>query len=166
MSYSGRGGHYWDKSADTIISRGEYYLIDDSAAEFGEPIILIGTGIAKRGFNQRPVRSYDESAGTVKALGVSVEWRANVKDYTDEDYALLGTHDMKRDLSILLKGSITIKNMGSGDIEAGDTVVPVDGGCEKMETSGQYSLGQAKQKIPSLKRGLVFVNPDFEKPTI
>lgn len=166
MSYSGRGGHYWDKSADTIISRGEYYLIDESPVEFGEPIILIGTGIARRGFNQRPVRDYNQPAGTVKTLGVSIEWREAISDYTDEDFALRGTHDMKRDISLLLKGSITIKNMGSGDIEVGDTVVPINGGCEKMTTSGQFSLGQAKQKIPSLKRGLVFVNPDFEKPTI
>jgi len=166
MSYSGRGGHYLGRSADIIMSKGEYYLLDESAAVFGEPMILHGTGISKRGFNQRPVYSYNVAAGSVKTMGVSVEWRADISGYTAEDWALLGTYNRKRDLSILLKGSITIKNVGSGDIEVGDTVIPADGGCEKMTASGQFSLGQAKEKIVSLHRGLIFVNPDFEKPTI
>jgi len=166
MSYAGRGGHYWDKSAETTISRGEYYLLDDSPAEFGEPMILYGTGISKRGFNQRPVYSYNVAAGLVKTMGVSIEWRADISGYSDEDWALYGTHNRRRDLSILLKGSISIKNVGSGDIEVGDTVVPADGGCEKMTASGQFSLGISRQKIVSLKRGLIFVNPDYEKATI
>lgn len=166
MSYSGRGGHYWDKSSEATISRGEYYLLDDSPVEFGEPVILSGTGIAKRGFNQRPVYSYNVTAGSVKCLAVSIEWRADVSGYDAEDYALLGTHDMKRDISLMMKGTISIKNVGSGDIEPGDTVIPADGGCQKMESTGQFSLGIARQKIVSLHRGLVFVNPDYEKPTI
>lgn len=166
MSYSGRGGHYWSRSAETTMSKGEYYLLDDSAVVFGEPMILYGTGISKRGFNQRPVYSYNVAAGLVQTMGVSVEWRANISDYDAEDWALLGTHNRKRDLSILLKGTISIKNVGSGDIETGDTVIPANGGCEKMTASGQFSLGIAREKITSLKRGLVFVNPDYEKPTI
>jgi len=166
MSYSGRGGHYWSRSAETTISKGEYYLLDDSGAEFGEPMILQGTGVARRGFNQRPVISYNVNAGLVQTMGVSVEWRANINAYTAEDWALLGTHNRKRDLSILLKGTISIKNVGSSDIEPGDTVIPANGGCEKMTASGQFSLGIAREKIVTLKRGLVFVNPDYEKATI
>lgn len=166
MSYSGRGGHYWDKSAETTISRGEYYLLDNSPAEFGGPMILHGTGISRRGFNQRPVYSYDVTAGSVKTMGVSVEYRVDVSEYTAEDWAIHGTHNRKRDLSILLKGTISIKNVGSGDIEVGDTTIPANGGCEKMTSSGQFSLGIARQKITSLHRGLVFVNPDYEKATI
>lgn len=166
MSYQGIGGHYIDKSSEVTISRGEYLLEEDHSAEFGEPVVLVGTGTARVPQNKRYIKSYDAAAGAEQTFGVSIEWREAINTWTDEDFALQGTHDRKRDLSILLKGSISIKNMGSGDIEVGDTVIPADGGCEKMATSGQFSLGIARQKIVSLYRGLVFVNPDYEKPTI
>ena len=165
MSYRGIGGHYWDKNSPHV-SRGEYLLEEASPCEFGEPAILIGTGVIATPFNKRWVRSYNVSAGTIQTMGVFIEWRRAINAWTAEDFALRGSHEMKRDITIFERGACSIKNVGSGDIEVGDTVIPANGGCEKMTASGQFTLGKALQKIESLRRGLVFVDPDYEKPTI
>jgi hypothetical protein len=165
MSYSGRGGHYWDKSSCVIATRGAYYLEDDSACEFGEPACVDGTGVTAMPFNKKPVYSYEAGAGTVQALGVFIDFRANISAWDEEDFALKGTRDRNREPTIVLRGPVEIHNM-SGAIDDGDTVIPADGGCIKMASSGQYSLGKAMENIPAGKRGLVFVMPDYEKPII
>ncbi len=165
MSYRGIGGHYFhDKGA--FVTRGEHLLDEEYPCEFGEPAVLLGTGTTRVPQNKRYVKSYDAVAGAEETIGVFIEWREAISTWTADDFALRGTKDMKRDISILTKGGCSIKNIGSGDIEIGDTVIPANGGCEKMATSGQRSLGKALQRIPSLARGLVHVNPDYEKPEI
>lgn len=165
MSYAGIGGHYWDKNS-VHVSRGEYLLEEAYSCEFGEPAALIGTGITRTPFNKRYIKSYDAAAGIEAAIGVFIQWLRAISTWTAEDYALHGSFDMKRDITVFLKGACSIKNMGSGEVEVGDTVVPVNGGFEKMTTSGQHSLGKALQKIESLQRGLIFVDPDYEKSII
>ena len=165
MSYRGIGGHYWDKNS-IHVSRGEYLLEEASNCEFGEPAILVGTGITRTPFNKRYVRSYNVAAGLVQTPGVFIQWLRAISTWTAEDYALHGSYDMKRDITLFLKGACSVKNVGSGDIEIGDTVIPADGGCEVMTATGQFSLGKALAKIESLRRGLIFVDPDYEKPTI
>ena len=165
MSYAGIGGHYWDKNS-VHVSRGEYLLEEASNCEFGEPAILIGTGITRTPFNKRYVRSYNVAAGLVPTPGVFIQWLRAISTWTAEDYALHGSFDMQRDITLFLRGACSIKNMGSGEVEVGDTVIPTDGGFEKMATSGQFSLGKALQKIESLQRGLIFVDPDYEKSII
>ena len=78
--------------------------------------------------------------------------------------ALRKGREYERDITVILRGPVQIKNMGSGEIEVQDTVIPADGGCEVMTATGQFSLGKSMQNIQSLKRGLVFVDPDYEKP--
>ena len=166
MSYAGRGGHYWDKSSCITATRGAYYLEDDSSCEFGEPAVIEGTGVTAMPLNKRPMYSYNVTAGSIQCFGVFIDWRVDISDYDAEDFALLGTRNRNREPTVVLRGPVQIKNVGSGDIETQDTVIPADGGCEKMETSGQSSLGRAMQQIKSLKRGLVFVDPDYEKAII
>jgi len=66
----------------------------------------------------------------------------------------------------LLIGAIKAKNVGTSDIEINRTIIPADGGFDKMATTGQYTLGKTLQKIKAKKFGYIWVNPDYEKPRI
>lgn len=161
MSYPGIGGHYWER--DAIVSRGGYTLDEDWGADFGEPVCVIGTGTTAIPQNKKTVKSYDDPAGTVPCIGVSIEWRRAVGTWDAEDMALRGRQDFKRDLAIVKSGGVTVKNMGTGIIYDGERVIPTNGGCERMTASGQHTLGVAKQDIQPGQLGLVDIQPDEEK---
>jgi len=163
MSYQGRAGHYWEEKG-SIISKGEYTLTEDYPVVFGEPVCLLGTGTTPLPFRKRPIKSYDAAAGAEACIGVSLEWRRATAGWTAEQLALRGSQDMKRDLGIMMLGAISIKNMGTGAIDVHRTVIPANGGCAMMTVATEYSLGKAMQYIPTGARGIVWVNPDYEKP--
>lgn len=163
MSYQGRAGHYWEDKG-SILSKGEYLLRDDYPVEFGEPVCLIGTGTTPVPFRKRPIKSYDAVGGAEATIGVSLEWRRATSGWTHDELALHGPQDLKRDLSIMLLGGCSIKNMGTGVIDVQRTVVPFNGGCGLMTVNTQYSLGKSMQYIPTGARGIIWVNPDYEKP--
>ena len=112
------------------------------------------------------IKSYDAGAGLEETIGVSIEWRCAVSLWDAEDMALRGRKDFKRDLSLIKRGGCTVMNMGSGIIYDGDRVVPTNGGCEAMTTTGQHSLGTAKQDIQPGQYGLIDIQPDEEKPNM
>jgi len=162
--YPGRSGHYWDKSSCITTTRGEYLLDLDYDAEFGEPAVLAGTGTEATPIMKRTVRSYKGTAGASGTLGVFVDWRQTPSAWTDEEYALKGGFHNQRDILIVLRGPVTIVNVGSTEIRAGDSVIPADGGCEQATDTGERMLGKSMQFIPTGMRGLVFVDPDYDKP--
>jgi hypothetical protein len=163
MSYQGRAGHYWEDKG-SIISKGEYTLRDDYPVDFGEPVCLIGTGTVPLPFRKRQIKSYDATAGAEATIGVSLEWRRATSGWTHDELALYGPQDLKRDLSVMLLGGCSIKNMGTGVIDVQRTVIPANGGCAIMTNSNQYSLGKSMQYIPTGARGIIWVSPDYEKP--
>lgn len=164
MSYTGRGGHYWDKSSNAVVSRGEYYLTGSHPCEFGEPACIIGTGVIREiPFNKIPIKSYDADAGAEETIGVFITWKDAILGVTDEELALTGSHHRIRDTAIFQKGAISIKNVGTTDIAVNKTVIPANGGCEKATATGQHTLGKSMQKIPAGKRGLVFVDPEYQE---
>lgn len=161
MSYAGIGGHYWEKGAN--ISRGSYMLDEDWGCEFGEPVVVIGTGTTAVPQNKKWVKSYDAQPGREKVLGVFIEWRREVGSASAEDMALAGRQDFKRDISFVKRGGVTVKNVGSGMIYDGQRTIPADGGAELMTGTGQFSLGIAKQDIQPGQYGLIDIQPDEEK---
>lgn len=165
-NYSGRIGHYWDKSSCITTTRGQYLLEDAYDCTFGEPAILAGTGTTATPINKQYVRSYKGTAGASGMIGVFVEWRKNIDDKDNDWFAVNGVQDKKRDITIVLKGPVTVANMGSSVINIGDTLIGADGGCEVMTATGQRALGKAMQRIGTGQIGLVFVNPDYEKATV
>jgi len=166
MSYRGRGGFYIDKSGNVTMSRGEYWLGSGYECEMGEPACIVGTGIIREvPFNKIPVKSYDnETAGAEEAIGVFLEDKEAITDWTDEDFAEKGSHHRRREPGILLRGSVSLKNVGSTQIEANDTVLPADGGVEKATaTQTGNTLGKSLQRIPVSRRGLCFVDPEYDE---
>lgn len=166
VTYEGRSGVYYEKSGSIITSRGQYKLDDDSDIEFGEPFIRL-TGMETIPFNKRLVKSYDESPGVEQTIGVSIVDKEVLTGVSAEDLALhTSVHYKQRDILIFKRGAITVKNVGTGDITEDDTVIPADGGMEKMTVDTQFSLGKALMDVPAGEYGLIFVEPDYEKATI
>lgn len=166
MSFAGRGGHYWDKSSCTTTTRGEYELNNDQDIVFGSPAVLDGTGTVETPIRKRKVNAYSGVAGVLEAFGIFVEWNSDTSARTAAEWALYGSREMNKDVIIVLRGPVHIKNVGSVAIEVNQTVIPAVGGCEKMTVNTQNSLGKALQRIEPNKRGLVDINPKYEVDNI
>jgi len=162
-NYSGRIGHYWDKSSCITTTRGQYLLDNAYDCVFGEPAVLAGTGTKSTPIMKKYVHSYKGTAGDSGCIGVFTEWRKNIDDKDDEWFAVNGVQDKKRDITIVRKGPVTVENVGSSNILDGDTVIPADGGCEVMTATGQRALGKAMQDIGTGEIGLVWIDPDYDK---
>ena len=150
----------------TSVSKGSYRLHTGYGADFGEPLQLKGTGLKATPIWKRPVQSYTGTAGATECFGASLNIKVAINTYTAEDFALKGAHVRKRDITALLIGAIKAKNVGTSTIEINRTIIPADGGFDKMATTGQYSYGKTLQKIKAGKFGYIWVNPDYEKPRI
>ncbi len=150
----------------TSVSKGSYRLHTGYGADFGEPIQLKGTGLKATPILKRNVQSYTGTAGTTECFGASLNIKIATSGYSAEDFALKGAHVRKRDITVLLIGAIKARNVGESDIEINRTIIPADGGFDKMATSGQYSYGKTLQKIKMSGYGYIWVNPDYEKPRI
>ena len=150
----------------TSVSKGSYRLHTGYGADFAEPLSLKGTGLKATPIWKRPVKSYEGGAGLTECFGVSLNIKVAINTYAADDFALKGRHVAKRDITALLIGAIKAKNVGTSDIEINRTIIPADGGFDKMATSGQYSLGKTLMRIKAKKFGYIWVNPDYEKPRI
>ena len=150
----------------TSVSKGSYRLHTGYGADFAEPLCLKGTGLKATPILKRPVKSYEGAAGATECFGVSLNIKFDISAYTADDFALKGRHRANRDIAALLIGAIKAKNVGTDDIEINRTIIPADGGFDKMATTGQYTLGKTLQKIKAKKFGYIWVNPDYEKPRI
>jgi len=159
-------GPTMDWEGITSVSKGSYRLHTGYGADFAEPLCLKGTGLKATPILKRPVQSYTAAAGSVECFGVSINIKVAINTYTAEQFALTGPHVRKRDITALLIGAIKAKNVGESDIEINRTIIPADGGFDKMTTGTEYSLGKTLQRIKAGKFGYIWVNPDYEKPRI
>lgn len=163
--YPGRPGQNDWEGIDST-SKGKYKLHTGYGADFAEPLVLDGTGLTNTPIKKRTVKSYTGTAGATKAIGVSLNIKEAIDALDDEDFALTGAHVRTRDIAILLIGVIKMRNVGSTDVELGNTLIPADGGFEKMTADTQESIGKALQAIPAGETGYVWVNPNYEKADI
>ena len=159
-------GPTMDWEGITSVSKGSYRLHTGYGADFAEPLCLKGTGLKATPILKRPVQSYDQTAGTVECFGVSINIKVAINTYTAEQFALTGPHVRKRDITALLIGALKAKNVGAVDVEINRTIIPADGGFEKMTATGQFSYGKSLMRIKAGKYGYIWVNPDYEKPRI
>ena len=169
ITYEGRSGDYWDKSTCTITTRGEWLLDEASDCVFGEPAVRSGTGTVSTPSMKRTCVSYPSgvNAGASGVLGVFIDYKRDISAFTAELYALLGSHHRARDVLLVLRGPVRIKNVGSTYIYTTQDVIPADGGCESMtDEDAEHKLGKALQDIPAGKYGLVYVDPEYEISSI
>lgn len=165
-TYEGRSTDYWDKSSCITTTRGEYLLDDDSDCVFGEPAVRTGTGTYETPIMKRMIVSYPSgvNAGASGVLGVFIDWKRNINGWSAADFALFGSHHRSRDVKLVLRGPVRVKNVSSSYIYTNQKLIPADGGCEPMtDEDAEYQLGKALQDIPAGKYGLIFVDPMYEQ---
>ena len=164
ISYEGRSGDYWDKSTCVTTSRGEFLLDESYDCVFGEPAVRSGTGTTETPTMKMTIRSYKGTAGASGVVGVFIDYKRSITGWEGKHYATFGSHHMARDVLVVLRGPVRIKNVGDTDIAMTQKVIGADGGCEEITNSdGQYVLGKALQDITAGKKGLVFVDPEYVK---
>lgn len=162
-TYEGRSGDYWDKSTCIITTRGEWLLDEAYDSVFGEPAVRAGTGTEATPIMKRTLRSYKGTAGASGVLGAFIDYKRSISGWSAADFALFGSHHRSRDVKVILRGPVRVKNVGSTYIRTTQLVIGADGGCELMTANAtQYKYGKALQDIPAGKPGLIFVDPDFE----
>jgi hypothetical protein len=164
--YAGRPGlNDWESVSSH--SKGAARLHTGYGADFGEPLVLDGTGLTNTPIKKRTVKSYTGTAGATKAIGVSLNIKEAIDSLTDEDFALTGSHKRIRDITYLIIGACKVRNVGGTDATIGNTLIPADGGFEKMTGSTQESLGQCLDLIiPAGEAGYIWVHPNYEKADI
>lgn len=168
-TYEGRSGDYWDKSTCITTSRGAWLLDLDSDCVFGEPAVRSGTGTVATPSMKRTCVSYPNgvAAGASGVFGVFIDYKRNITGWTAQTFALLGSHHRARDVLIVLRGPVRIKNVSGSYIYTSQDVIPADGGCQPMtDEDAEYKLGKALQDIPAGKPGLVYVDPEYEISSI
>lgn len=169
MSVAGRPSIVDEWEGITSTSKGEYRLEEDYSADFGEPICLDdNTGLKSTPILKRRVKSYEASAGSVECIGVSLNIKDDISAWTAEDFALKGSHNRRRDITLLLIGACKVKNMHEAtDAEINKTVIPVNGGFNMMTNeTNEHALGKTLQKIPYGEAGYIWVNPNYNKANI
>lgn len=170
MSYTARGGWYWDKSSCITSSRGQFKLHPDSSLEKGEPIQKDDSGLdTSVAFKKFKVKSYELNPGSGQCLGVGIRDIDAIDSSLTDSYRASHAKNLlsqNRDIIIVHIGAVMVKNKGSTTIDILDTVIPADGGCEKCTATDEYTLGRALNIIPPDKYGLVWVDPDYETEII
>ena len=164
-TYEGRSGDYWDKSTCITTTRGEWLLAKASDCVFGEPAVRQGTGTVATPSMKRTCVSYPAAveAGASGVFGVFIDYKRAINGWTAANFALLGSHHRARDVLVVLRGPVRIKNVGDTPILTTQNVIPADGGCEVMtDEDAEYKLGKALQDIAVDQHGLVFVDPMYE----
>ena len=164
--YAGRPGlNDWESVSSH--SKGRARLNTGYGADFGEPLVLDGTGLKNTPIKKRSLKSYTATAGTVKAIGVSLNIKEAIHTLTDEDFALTGSHKRTRDIAYLIIGACKMRNMDTVDVVVGNTLIPANGGFKKMVTDSHHSIGQCLDlRIPAGEAGYVWVHPNYEKANI
>lgn len=167
--YTARGGFYWDTDR-CVVSRGQYKLYEADTLDMGEPIQKSGSGMdSDEFFNKIEVHSYQLGAGSGAALGVGIK-NINATDDLTDSYRASHPKTLRqgtRDLLIIHQGAVTVKNVGSSAIDFGDTVIPADGGMEKMtDKDNQYSLGRSLDLIGPGEYGLIWVDPNYHEAIV
>lgn len=163
-TYEGRSGDYWDKSSCTVTTRGEWLLDESYDCVFGEPAVRVGTGTVATPIMKKTLRSYKGTAGASGVMGAFIDYKRAINGWSAETFALLGSHHRARDILVVLRGPVRMKNVGATDIDITQKVIGADGGCEEITDSDQqYAYGKALQDIAVGEHGLVFVDPEYVK---
>lgn len=158
--YLGRAG--WEFKIVSSRSKGETWLREDYGVELGEPVCLLGTGVVGYVINKLIIKSYDGTAGAEQALGVSIDYR-RVSSGVELETKMFYPAYFDREITFIIEGECMMKNVNASTIiEPGDSVIPANGGCERINASGQYTIGKSSQRILPGMRGMIIVKPDYE----
>jgi len=170
--------HSFFKEHVQSITRGQFWLSEESACDLGEPMIIHETltGYVSTPKKKKRVVSYPSTAsyaGEKHAIGISLDIRKISSGVSNDDKIMRPSWYFPREVAIMTMGICKIINMnGTGTTAAAidDKAYPIDGGAVPVGTAGiptgvgstLYPLGKWLEETPGKEAGLVFVDPKKE----
>lgn len=166
--------HSFFKEHVDAITRGQFWLSEESACTLGEPMILHETltGYVSTPKKKKRIVSYPSAAdaGAKHAIGISLDIRKISSGVSSDDKIMRPSWYFPREIAIMTMGICKIINMaGTGTTAAAidETALPIDGGAvpysfATAHTGSGFVLGKWMEETPGQEAGLVFVDPKAE----
>lgn len=172
--------HSFFKEHVQSITRGQFWLSEESACTLGEPMILHETltGYVSTPKKKKRVVSYPSTAtypGEKHAIGISLDIRkiSSTGVVTKDMKIMRPSWYFPREIAIMTMGICKIINMGATGTTAAqidERAYPIDGGAVPKSYATiptgvgttLYPLGKWMEETPGQEAGLVFVDPKVE----
>lgn len=170
--------HSFFKEHVQSITRGQFWLSEESACDLGEPMIIHEslTGYVSTPKKKKRVISYPASAtypGEKHAIGISLDIMKISSGVSNDDKIMRPSWYFPREIAIMTMGICKIINMsGTGTTAAqiDEQAFPIDGGAAPKSYASiptgvgttLYPLGKWMEETPGQEAGLVFVDPKVE----
>jgi hypothetical protein len=170
MAYAYRQGFTaFFKEHTQALSKGRFWLDEDSDCELGEPMLIDSgqTGYAANPIKKQRIKSYDNvTPGAEEVIGVSLDIRSVMTGATDDEKIMRPDYYWPREITVMQIGICPIVNTATGyEAQINDKAVPSDGGAQSFGAPGVstgFTLGKWLQRTPAQTPGLVWVNPMME----
>jgi hypothetical protein len=166
--------HSFFKEHVQAITRGQFWLSEESACTLGEPMILHEslTGFVSTPKKKKRIVSYPSgsNAGAKHAIGISLDIRSILSGVTSDDIIMRPAYYYPREIAIMTMGICKIINMAASGTTAAaidETALPIDGGAVPLSFASAHSgsgfvLGKWMEETYGQEAGLVFVDPKAE----
>jgi len=163
--------HSFFKEHVDSITRGSFWLSEESPVTLGEPVLLHETltGYVSTPKKKRRIISYPstDQAGEKNPVGISLDIRSILSGVSNDDIILRPAFYYPREIAIMQMGICKIINMaGTGTTAAAinEIALPIDGGAVPISfaaryTGSGYELGKYLEETKGQEAGLVFVDP-------
>ena len=165
--------HSFFKEHVQSITRGEYWLSEESGIDLGEPVVLhpTTTGFVSTPKKKRVIKAYDNAtAGAEHAIGISLDIRHLSSGVSSDDIIMRPAWYFPREIAVMKMGICKIINVGATGTTAAaidEIALPADGGATALSLAGVqsgsgYVLGKWLEETKGQEAGLVYVDPKAE----
>lgn len=157
------------KEHTTALSKGRFWLDENSAITLGEPVKIHTTltGLVANPIRKRRIRSYNNATpGAEEVIGVSLDIRYSTSGITDDDRIMRPDRYYPREITTMAIGICPVLNTATGfAANINDKAFPAIGGAQPIGAPGistGFTLGKWLQDTPAQEPGLIWVNPMME----
>lgn len=169
--------HSFFKEHVQSITRGQFWLSEESPCDLGEPMLLHPTltGYVSTPKKKRRIISYPAATdpGTLHAIGISLDIRHILSGVSSDDIIMRPSWYYPREIAIMQMGICKILNMsatGTTMAQIDEQAFPINGGAVPLSHAGvptgtsvtRYMLGKWLEETRGLEAGLVYVDPKGE----
>ena len=169
--------HSFFKEHVQSITRGQYWLSEESAVDLGEPVLLHPTltGYVSTPKKKRRIISYPAAndPGELHAIGISLDIRHILSGVSNDDIIMRPSYYYPREIAVMQLGVCKILNMsptGTTMAQIDEKAFPIDGGAVPESHASvptgtavtRYVLGKWLEETRGLEAGLVYVDPKGE----
>ena len=169
--------HSFFKEHVQSITRGQFWLSEESPVTLGEPVIIHETltGFVSTPKKKKRIVSYPAATdpGTKEAIGISLDIRKISSGVTKDDIIMRPAWYFPREIAVMQMGICKIINMGATGTTAAqinERAFPINDGAVPKSHTGiptgvgvtVYPLGKWLEETHGQEAGLVFVDPKPE----